>query len=567
MRWIVGKLLALPLMAFFVAISTIRVVIGVLYVTLSGVRAWYEEIKSFRRQTQKIAADLVSFGDKQSTENPLDPAKQTIFLLITCGQAVRNFLLTDVLHRLRDRFNVIILSPYAYGDDFRNRFCQPGVHVLPWFENFRSMTERFFQYYLMRKSGSRTHQSWLENLEARAKSFSSGVRFLKHLILRRMSDVVGSIIGPRAMQALYHSYFLAYLPRSLFKRLFSKYRPALVISTTAHHAEAWPLTYFGRQHGCKTLANVLSWDNPTTKPAMDTSCDYYTVWSEEMKRELAVHFPYIKTQSIVTGSPLFDMYYDRRHAMERAAFLQSVGLPPDRPYILYTTNTPAGMPDEWLIVERYWQELNRSELAGKVSLLVRLHPKEDPARYESLRSKPDVAVTVAGKPYWASSDRWLPTDDDMRLLLNSMLHASVSVNVASTMSLESFALGLPTINVAFKSSENFEDRALLWSFSMYHTSDHYRAIVDNGAVDLARSMEELIDSTIRALEQGNGRAAAMQRTLEQKAAYCDGTSARRFVETVEGILEPEEVRRLASDRQPMAREPDASALPHATPAE
>src|SRR4029450_45196 len=148
----------------------------------------------------------------------------------------------------------------------------------------------------------------------------------------------------------------------------------------------------------------------------------------------------------------------------------------------------------------------------------------------SLRGLDNVALTLAGPPHWHSSDRWLPTDDDMRLLLNSMLHASVSVNVASTMSLESFALGLPTINVAFKSSENFEDRALLWSFSMYHTSDHYRAIVDNGAVDLARSMEELIDSTIRALEHGNGRAAAMQKTLEQKAGYCDGTSARRFVE-------------------------------------
>jgi hypothetical protein len=383
-----------------------------------------------------------------------------------------------------------------------------------------------------------------------------------------MSDAVGSIIGQRGMQAFYHSYFLAYLPRSLFKRLFSDYRPALVISTTAQHVEAWPLTYFARRHGCKTLANILSWDNPTTKPAMDTSCDYYTVWSEEMRREMATHFPYFTTETIVTGSPLFDMYYDKRYAIDRETFLKSIGLPPDRPYILYTTNTPAGMPDECVIVERYWKELNQTKLAGKVSLLVRLHPKEDVTRYTALLDQPDVVVTLAGKPYWGNSDRWLPTEEDMQLLLNSMLHAAVSVNVASTMSLESFALGLPTINVAFKSSDEIKDHGLMWSFSMYHASDHYRAIVENGAVDLARSMEELIDSTVQALEHGNSRAAAMQKTLEQKAAYADGTSARRFVEAVQGVLEPEKAPLPAPSRTRVEAEQSViSPVPHAAPAE
>ena len=96
-----------------------------------------------------------------------------------------------------------------------------------------------------------------------------------------------------------------------------------------------------------------------------------------------------------------------------------------------------------------------------------------------------------------------PREKDMRLLLNSMLHASVSVNIASTMSLESFALNLPTINVAMRSSEDVENPTLMWSFDMFHTSDHYKALVDNGAVDVARNIDELVGLTIEAFSTGH----------------------------------------------------------------
>jgi hypothetical protein len=288
----------------------------------------------------------------------------------------------------------------------------------------------------------------------------------------------------------------------------------------------------------------LSWDHPTTKPAIDACCDHYTVWSEGMKRELAAHFPYLGKEAVVVGCPLFDMYNTRRGALDRETFCASLGLQPDLPYILYATNTPAAMPDECDIVVRFWKEINRSRLAGKVSLLVRLHPKEELELYRELIDQPNVAVTRAGPQHWTRSDRWLPNEENIRFLLNSMLHAAATINIASTMTLESFALGLPTINVAFKPNGPSEDSGLLWSFDMYHTSDHYRAIVDNGAVDLARSMDELVEFALLAVEHGSRRGAAMERTLEEKLAYRDGTSANRFVEIVAGILKPEEQARL-----------------------
>jgi hypothetical protein len=502
-----------------------------------------------RHEARVVSADIPRFSAEQQSAFPLDPSRKTIFLLITCGQAVRNFLLSGVMSSLRARHNVVILSPYAYAEEFRSTYCAPGVHVLPWFESFRSVSERFFQYYLMSKSGSGTHERWLANLEKRAETDNTPpYRFRKHQAVRRISGVLGALLGQRRMQALYHSYFLSYLPRPMFAQLFASYRPALVISTTAHHVEAWPLTYFAREQGCATLANILSWDNLTTKAAIDASCDYYTVWSEEMKEQLAKHYPYVHTKTFVTGSPLFDMYYAKRGEIDRDTFLSGFGLAPELPYVLWTTNTPAGMPDEHKIIHQYWEAIGRSPLAGKISLLVRLHPKETQEQYLPLLKLNNVVLTLAGRPHWLKSDRWLPNEDDMQLLLNSMRHAAVSVNVASTMSLESFALDLPTINVAFKSSSDLDDHMLMWSFDMYHTSDHYRAIMDNGAVDFARSVDELVSLTVRALEQPDRHKAAMQKTLAQKAAYCDGSAALRFVQVVEYALEDGEKARRPHER-------------------
>ena len=599
MQWAVGRLLAVPLWLFALVVAAYMFVLriaeyigrrlGVINSDGSGVDStqlvlplrlylyafriarkighgpnkFRGEIGRIRKEAHTVAADISTFSAEQRATNPLDRTRKTVFLTITCGQAVRNFLLSDVLALLAERYNVVILTPFAYSEEFRTAYAGPGIHVLPWFTSFRSATERLFQYYLMRKSGSSTHRGWLANLETRAKTATERrARFMKHYAVLRMSEGLGGILGRGGMQALYHAYFLSYLPRSMFKQLFSIYEPELVVSTTAHHAEAWPLTYSGRRYGATTVANILSWDNTSTKPTMDASCDYYTVWSSEMEGEFARHYPYVKTKLVVTGSPLFDMYYNRHAAKDRVSFLKGLGLPPELPYVLWTTNTPSGMPYEYKIIRAYWDEIQRTPLADKISLLVRLHPKEDAGKYSGLLGLERVALTRAGSPHWNSSDRWLPTQEDMELLLNSMMHAVVSINVASTMSLESFALHLPTINVAFKYGDVVKDHNLMWSFDMYHTSEHYRAIVDNGSVALAKSMDELIAETILALEHPRRRVGAMRKTLEQKAAYCDGTSAQRFVEALSNAIESRGQPVPVTDRPefPGAREATVSAL-------
>ena len=109
--------------------------------------------------------------------------------------------------------------------------------------------------------------------------------------MNRLSNLLGRVLGRRGLLTFYQCYMVAMLPKSMFKFLFEHYRPALVISTAVHHSETWPLTYYAQRYGVKTLGNVLSWDNTTTKPALDPACDVCAVWSNEMAGEIDRHFP------------------------------------------------------------------------------------------------------------------------------------------------------------------------------------------------------------------------------------------------------------------------------------
>jgi hypothetical protein len=511
------------------------------------VEKFSEERQELREEAGRVEQAVRTAVTEQSASNPLDPGKQTIFLIVTAGQAVRSILLTEVMTRLVARFNVVIISQYAENKRFQDEHRRSGVHIIPWFSKFKSRLFMVVQYYLMQRSGSSTHQGWLANLDARARGEEDlhrpkggQVRFAAHARGKGLSEYLGALLGRRNLLTLYHSYLLSYLDKRLLRDLFAHYRPRLVISTTAHHVSAWPLTYFARCKRIETLAYILSWDNCSTKVTLDPYAKHYAVWSEEMSQEVRRYFPYLSVRTIIVGAPMFDMYYHNTLLGDRRDFLTRVGLPPDLPFILYATNTPAAMPDEPELIAKYWDALSQSPLSGKVGLLVRLHPADSLDRYSALDGRENLVVTVANDVS-DGLESWIPDRKGMSLLLNSVKHAAVAVNVASTMSLESFAAGVPTINVAFRASPEVREK-FLWRFDMYHSSEHYRALLENEAVDVARSMDELVTFTISALQFGSRRNQAMQRTLAQKVAYSDGMSARRFADVIESLVDQEQTR-------------------------
>ena len=146
-----------------------------------------------------------------------------------------------------------------------------------------------------------------------------------------------------------------------------------------------------KELGLPTGLLVHSWDNLTNKGLIRDMPDFVAVWNEH-QREEAVELHGARPESVlVTGAPTYDQWFDWRPSRERDAFCAEVGLPADRPYLLYLCSSSFIAPHE----------------AGYVQWWAR-----------SLREAPDSRLREVGvlvRPHWKNVEDWLEVDfSDLR---------------------------------------------------------------------------------------------------------------------------------------------------------
>ncbi len=147
-----------------------------------------------------------------------------------------------------------------------------------------------------------------------------------------------------------------------------------------------PLVDFGSQQvdyiksarrlGIPSIHGVASWDNLTSKGLVRVSADKVLVWNERQKKEAKSLHGVPGERVIVTGAQTFDEWFTRRPSRTREEFCRTVGLLPDRKYLLYLGSSSFIAPNEFDFVER-WISAIRSASDSVVSscgLLIRPHP-------------------------------------------------------------------------------------------------------------------------------------------------------------------------------------------------
>jgi hypothetical protein len=119
MRRIVGKMVA-------AALPAVIPLLGRLPGRFKFLRAWAAEIPEHRAEAETLSNEVTRLIDEQVAANPLDPARKTVFLVLTSGQAVRNFLCSDVLPLLRARYNLVLIANFAGSIRAQAYTCCPG---------------------------------------------------------------------------------------------------------------------------------------------------------------------------------------------------------------------------------------------------------------------------------------------------------------------------------------------------------------------------------------------------------------------------------------------------------
>ena len=309
--------------------------------------------------------------------------------------------------------------------------------------------------------------------------------------------------------------------------LLTSLSPSLVFNASHVHSEiAVQAVQAAQWLGIPTATFIFSWDNLTSQGRVIPAYDHYIVWNDGLRDQLLDIYRFIRPeQVVVTGTPQFDYHFRPEFFWSREEFCRRVGADPARPIVLYSTGMANPMFGEPRIVEGVADIVRGMTAFGPPQLLVRVYPKDQTNRFDDLKARrPDILFPpVPWEPAWLT-----PRFDDLFMLTNTLRHAAVGVNAASTVSLELCMFGKPVINIGYN-PPGMDIRP--WDYRQFYTFEHYRPVAESGAVMVAGDESQIHDMLQDALTHP-GRRHAQQRALLRSmfGDSLDGRSAYRVAD-------------------------------------
>jgi hypothetical protein len=463
-----------------------------------------------------------------------------VVAILPRGEAIRNFVQTGALDVVGKAARLTVLSVVpdrASIDRLAARYDRVfALHEDPERYPVRILREILDMAHGRNLWSAAAQERWrLRDVEAR----TTGKR------LKRWGKKVAAIpfANDRGVHFLERSERMAsraFCPSDYYAQLYEKLRPGLVFNGSHVHSQvAIQAIQAAQWLGIPTATFIFSWDNLTSQGRILPTYDYYLVWNEDLKQQLIRIYPSIQPEHVfITGTPQFDFHFRPDSYWSREKFCAQVGANPEHPIVLYSTGMAEHMPGEPLIVEQIADMLRDMADLGRPQLLVRVYPKDRTGRFDELkRQRGDILFPEAR---WVEA--WLtPTEADNEMLTNTLRHVVAGINVASTISLELCMFDKPVINVGYNPPGMPEVRV---PYSRYYEYDHYRAVVDSGAVDVAYSPDQMRAQLREAL--GNPAVRSPQRRALMQRMFgetLDGRSSERVADVVLNLA----MRKVVSD--------------------
>jgi hypothetical protein len=451
------------------------------------------------------------------------------------GEAIRNFVYTGALQAVAEHVPLTVLSVYPNASIWSELETE--------FDDVRPLAEVPERWVVRLQRGlldvAHGRRLWSEAAQERwrlrDREANTALQKGKRLGWKVASWPFANQPGLKILERF--DGFATHALRTTDKHLdlVGELQPALVFNGShVHSRNAIPVMNAARHLGVPTAAFIFSWDNLTSQGRIIPSYDHYLVWNDLLKDQLLSIYPSISPgQVYVTGTPQFDLHFRDDTYWTREHFCRVVGANPTRAVVLYTTGMANHMPGEPEIVEQIADVLASMPEHGPPQLLVRVYPKDRTGRFDELKARrKDILFPEAA---WESN--WLtPGREDAYLLVNMLRHSSVGVNVASTVSLELCMFDKPVINVGYN-PPSVDPRDL--SYARYYSFDHYRPIVESGAVDVIFELDQLRMSLLEALTNSQLRHHSRQRLLNSFfGTTLDGRSGQRVAEALSELASP-----------------------------
>ena len=418
-------------------------------------------------------------------------ARPKVVAILPRGEAIRNFVYTGALDHLAERGDVAVVS-IKPNEEIWKLLANSYRELFPLDE----LRERWLTNFL-RENLDLSHGRWLWCEAARERwrlrdqeADTTGKRF-KRWAKKLACYPFASRPGLELLSKMERKVSRALQTTNQYEELYKKLKPSLVFNGShIHSPRAMQAVQAAQWLGIPTATFIFSWDNLTSQGRIMPPYDYYLVWSEGIAKQLLEIYKNVRPEQVfVTGTPQFDFHVNPKFYLSREEFCARVGADPARPIILYSTGMANHMEGEEIVLENIAKMIRSMYDLGRPQLLVRLYAKDrNPERFDAMRRRcPDVLFP---ETLWETNFQ-TPKPEDSYLLVNTLRHSALGINVASTVSLELAMFDKPVINVSYLAA----GLKVLFDYRRYYEYEHYKPVVDSGGIMVAHDeaqMEKMI---------------------------------------------------------------------------
>ena len=300
-------------------------------------------------------------------------------------------------------------------------------------------------------------------------------------------------------------------------------RPDVMLLASITNPRAPQLDHQRSAHalGIPTGICVYSWDHLSSKALIRLQPDRVLVWNDTQKRE-AVDLHGIPADRVtVTGAQCYDQLFEWRPERSRDDFCRAVGLPSDRPYLLYLCSAMTPDPGEATFVVEWLRAIRQSADARlrTAGVLIRPHPERRSEWDDVDLTGLDPVVIHGNTPF---------TPDAKSDYYTGLAHSGAVVGLVTSAFLEAAIVGRPVLTLLRPELAKHQEGML-----------HFRYLLDveGGLLQVARNLEEHLAQLSPVLKGTGEWVAQQQRFLRAfvRPRGLDVSATDAFVEAVEGI--------------------------------
>lgn len=434
-------------------------------------------------------------------------------IVITDGVGFRNFMLSNFMVEVSQQFDAVII--YSGLPKSAYQSILPVNIVIKELEVFTESKLTWF----FRKWKEVAHMQKHASFYGMKDNLLSGYpknNSTRSILVKGIYGFTRFIHSDASISFVEKFQFLSFSKHRItqsYIKLLKEDQPSHVFFTHQRPPFLAPFLVAAKKLKLPTSTFIFSWDNLASKGRMLGTFDHFLVWSELMKDELLYFYPSVKDANVkVVGTPQFEPYVMPSYEITKEDFYKKLGLDASKKVICYSCADVSIGKNDPVVIAALANAIRNKSIKGHVQLLVRTSPAEDDARFKDIRDEfPEILWNV---PKWTltrenHAESWsqrVPNEEDIKDLRALLEYADLNVNMCSTMSLDFMLFDKPVINTVFGNETN-----RLYNDQRFLNYDHYKKVVESGAVTIAKNEEELIVQSNEAL------ANPAQRTTQRKA--------------------------------------------------